>query len=82
MRVDFDHLRLDGAIWNWRPSSSLNRMRGHIGRTARLTGLSRRTVTEKLALDQIDLENRRDNRTKMPALTPGRHAAEPCGKLQ
>jgi DNA-binding NtrC family response regulator len=33
---------------------ALKRARGHIGRTARLTGLSRRTITEKLALYQID----------------------------
>ena len=33
---------------------ALKRMRGHIGRTARLTGLSRRTITEKLTLYQID----------------------------
>ena len=33
---------------------ALKRTRGHIGRTARLTGLSRRTITEKLALYQID----------------------------
>jgi len=33
---------------------ALKRTRGHIGRTAVLTGLSRRTITEKLALYQID----------------------------
>jgi two-component system, NtrC family, response regulator AtoC len=33
---------------------ALKRTRAHIGRTARLTGLSRRTITEKLALYQID----------------------------
>jgi DNA-binding NtrC family response regulator len=33
---------------------ALKRTRGHIGRTAHLTGLSRRTITEKLALYQID----------------------------
>jgi len=33
---------------------ALKRARGHIGRTAHLTGLSRRTITEKLALYQID----------------------------
>jgi DNA-binding NtrC family response regulator len=33
---------------------ALKRTRSHIGRTARLTGLSRRTITEKLALYQID----------------------------
>src|SRR4029079_10922204 len=33
---------------------ALKRTRGHIGRTARLTGLSRRTITEKLTLYQID----------------------------
>jgi DNA-binding NtrC family response regulator len=33
---------------------ALKRTRGHIGRTATLTGLSRRTITEKLALYQID----------------------------
>jgi DNA-binding NtrC family response regulator len=33
---------------------ALKRTRGHIGRTAQLTGLSRRTITEKLALYQID----------------------------
>jgi DNA-binding NtrC family response regulator len=33
---------------------ALKRMRGHIGRTARLTGLSRRTITEKLTVYQID----------------------------
>jgi DNA-binding NtrC family response regulator len=33
---------------------ALKRTRGHIGRTARLTGLSRRTITDKIALYQID----------------------------
>jgi DNA-binding NtrC family response regulator len=33
---------------------ALKRTRGHIGRTAQLTGLSRRTITEKLALYEID----------------------------
>ncbi len=33
---------------------ALKRTRGHIGRTAHLTGLSRRTITEKLALYQIE----------------------------
>jgi DNA-binding NtrC family response regulator len=33
---------------------ALKRTRAHIGRTARLTGLSQRTITEKLALYQID----------------------------
>ncbi|MHB1561251.1 MAG: sigma-54-dependent transcriptional regulator [Isosphaeraceae bacterium] len=33
---------------------ALKRNRGHIGRTARLTGLSRRTITDKIALYQID----------------------------
>jgi len=33
---------------------ALKRTRGHIGRTAQLTGLSRRTITEKLAVYQID----------------------------
>jgi DNA-binding NtrC family response regulator len=33
---------------------ALKKSRGHIGRTAHLTGLSRRTITEKLALYQID----------------------------
>ncbi len=33
---------------------ALRRTHAHIGRTARLTGLSRRTITEKLALYQID----------------------------
>ena len=33
---------------------ALKRTRGHIGRTAVLTGLSRRTITEKLAVYQID----------------------------
>ncbi len=33
---------------------ALKRTRAHVGRTARLTGLSRRTITEKLALYQID----------------------------
>jgi DNA-binding NtrC family response regulator len=33
---------------------ALRRTRGHIGRTALLTGLSRRTITEKLAVYQID----------------------------
>jgi DNA-binding NtrC family response regulator len=33
---------------------ALKKTRAHIGRTARLTGLSRRTITEKLALYQID----------------------------
>jgi len=33
---------------------ALRRTRGHIGRTARLTGLSRRTITDKIALYQID----------------------------
>jgi DNA-binding NtrC family response regulator len=33
---------------------ALKKSRAHIGRTARLTGLSRRTITEKLALYQID----------------------------
>jgi DNA-binding NtrC family response regulator len=33
---------------------ALKRTRAHIGRTARLTGLSRRTIAEKLALYQID----------------------------
>lgn len=33
---------------------ALKRTRGHVGRTAHLTGLSRRTITEKLALYQID----------------------------
>jgi DNA-binding NtrC family response regulator len=33
---------------------SLKRTHGHIGRTARLTGLSRRTITDKIALYQID----------------------------
>ena len=33
---------------------ALKRTRAHIGRTARLTGLSRRTITEKLTLYQID----------------------------
>jgi DNA-binding NtrC family response regulator len=33
---------------------ALKRTRGHIGRTARLTGLSRRTITEKLALYHIE----------------------------
>ncbi len=33
---------------------ALKRTRGHIGRTARLTGLSRRTITEKLALYRIE----------------------------
>jgi DNA-binding NtrC family response regulator len=33
---------------------ALKRTHAHIGRTARLTGLSRRTITEKLALYQID----------------------------
>jgi DNA-binding NtrC family response regulator len=33
---------------------ALKRTRGHIGRTAHLTGLSRRTITEKLALYEID----------------------------
>jgi DNA-binding NtrC family response regulator len=33
---------------------ALKRTRAHIGRTARLTGLSRRTITEKLAHYQID----------------------------
>jgi DNA-binding NtrC family response regulator len=33
---------------------ALKKSRGHIGRTAHLTGLSRRTITEKLAHYQID----------------------------
>jgi DNA-binding NtrC family response regulator len=33
---------------------ALKKTRGHIGRTASLTGLSRRTITEKLALYQIE----------------------------
>jgi DNA-binding NtrC family response regulator len=33
---------------------ALKRTRSHIGRTARLTGLSRRTITDKIALYQID----------------------------
>ncbi len=33
---------------------ALKRTRGHIGRTAHLTGLSRRTITDKIALYQID----------------------------
>jgi DNA-binding NtrC family response regulator len=33
---------------------ALKKTRAHIGRTARLTGLSRRTITEKLALYKID----------------------------
>jgi two-component system response regulator AtoC len=33
---------------------ALKKTRGHVGRTAVLTGLSRRTITEKLALYQID----------------------------
>jgi len=33
---------------------ALKRTRGHIGRTARLTGLSRRTITDKIALYQLD----------------------------
>jgi two-component system response regulator AtoC len=33
---------------------ALKRTRAHIGRTARISGLSRRTVAEKLALYQID----------------------------
>ena len=33
---------------------ALRRTHGHIGRTARLTGLSRRTITDKIALYQID----------------------------
>jgi DNA-binding NtrC family response regulator len=33
---------------------ALKKTRAHIGRTARLSGLSRRTVTEKVALYQID----------------------------
>jgi DNA-binding NtrC family response regulator len=33
---------------------ALKRTHGHIGRTARLTGLSRRTITDKIALYQID----------------------------
>ena len=33
---------------------ALKRTRGHIGRTARLTGLSRRTITDKIVLYQID----------------------------
>ena len=33
---------------------ALKRTKGHIGRTARLTGLSRRTITDKIALYQID----------------------------
>jgi DNA-binding NtrC family response regulator len=33
---------------------ALKRTKGHIGRTANLTGLSRRTITEKLALYQIE----------------------------
>jgi two-component system response regulator AtoC len=33
---------------------ALRKTRGHIGRTAHLTGLSRRTITEKLALYQIE----------------------------
>jgi DNA-binding NtrC family response regulator len=33
---------------------ALKRTRAHIGRTARLTGLSRRTITEKLTLYNID----------------------------
>jgi DNA-binding NtrC family response regulator len=33
---------------------ALKKCRGHIGRTAHLTGLSRRTITEKLTLYQID----------------------------
>jgi DNA-binding NtrC family response regulator len=32
----------------------LKKMRGHVGRTARLSGLSRRTITEKIARYQID----------------------------
>jgi DNA-binding NtrC family response regulator len=33
---------------------ALKKTRGHVGRTASLTGLSRRTITEKLALYHID----------------------------
>jgi DNA-binding NtrC family response regulator len=33
---------------------ALKKTRAHIGRTARLTGLSRRTITEKLALYKLD----------------------------
>jgi DNA-binding NtrC family response regulator len=33
---------------------ALKKSRGHIGRTAHVTGLSRRTITEKLTLYQID----------------------------
>jgi DNA-binding NtrC family response regulator len=33
---------------------ALKRTRGHIGRTARLTGLSRRTITDKIAHYHID----------------------------
>jgi DNA-binding NtrC family response regulator len=33
---------------------ALKKCRGHIGRTAHLTGLSRRTITEKLTQYQID----------------------------
>jgi DNA-binding NtrC family response regulator len=33
---------------------ALRRARGHIGRTARITGLSRRSITNKIALYQID----------------------------
>ncbi len=33
---------------------ALKKTRGHVGRTAAISGLSRRTLTEKLALYQID----------------------------
>jgi two-component system response regulator AtoC len=33
---------------------ALKKTRGHVGRTARLTGLSRRTITDKIALYEID----------------------------
>jgi DNA-binding NtrC family response regulator len=39
---------------------ALKKTRGHIGRTAHLTGLSRRTITEKLTLYKIDKSDFKD----------------------
>jgi DNA-binding NtrC family response regulator len=35
---------------------ALKKTRGHVGRCARITGLSRRSITDKIALHQIDKE--------------------------